>query len=79
MRMRAPIGFKLSVIFSIVLLGVLLTADSSASPTSIGLCAQVEETAENISDPEYTAKHRCQVHSMAGIEALLMSSSGLIS
>lgn len=68
--MRAPIGFKLSVLFGIVLIGILLTADSWATPTPFSLQERAKDITENIYDPGYAMRNGRQVHGIAGIEEL---------
>jgi hypothetical protein len=68
--MRAPISFKLSVLLSIVLLGILLTADAWSAQAAFSLGAHAEEIAENIYDPGYATHNGRQDHGIAGIEEL---------
>ena len=68
--MRAPIGFKLSVLISIVLLGILLTADAWSAPPPFSLRTHANEIAKNIYNPEYAMHNGRQVHGIAGIEEL---------
>lgn len=68
--MRAPISFKLSVLFGIVLLGILLTADSWAAPPPFSLQAHAKDITENIYDPGYAMRNGRQAHGIAGIEEL---------
>jgi hypothetical protein len=68
--MRAPISFKLAVLSSIVLLGILLTADAWAAPPTFSLRAHAKEIAENIYDLGYAMHNGRQVHGIAGIEEL---------
>ncbi len=68
--MRAPIGFKLAVLFSIVLLGILLTADVWAVPSPFSSRAHAKEIAENIYDQGYAIHNGRQVGRIAGIQEL---------
>ena len=68
--MRAPIAFKLAVLFSIVLLGILLTADAWAVPTLLSSRAHGKEVAENLHSQGYAMHHGRQVDRIAGIQEL---------
>ena len=59
--MRAPIRFKLTVLSSMMLLGILLTADTWAARASFSLPPNAKEIAENIYDLGYAIHNGHQV------------------
>ncbi len=63
--MHAPIGFKLSALSVIALLGFLLTADAWAAPPAFSLPAHAKEIAENVYDLGYAMHHGRQVRGIA--------------
>ena len=63
--MHAPIGFKLWVLSSIVLLGILLTVDAWAAPPPFSLPAHAKEIAENVYDLGYATHNGRQVRGIA--------------
>jgi hypothetical protein len=63
--MHAPIGFKLSVLSGIVLLGILLTADAWAAPHPFSLPEHAKEISENVYDLGYAMHNGRQVRGIA--------------
>lgn len=63
--MRSPITFKLSVLSSIVLLGIVMTADAFAAPKAFSLPAHAKKIAENIYDLGFAEHNGRQVRGIA--------------
>ncbi len=59
--MHTPLRFKLCVLSSIALLGLLLTADTWAAQPAFSLPPHAKEIAENICDLGYAIHHGRQV------------------
>ena len=68
--MRAPIGFKLCILASIILLGILLTADAWSAAIYVGTRDHAKETTEKVYDLGYAMHNGRRVRVAAGIQEL---------